>query len=531
MSELLRRLWPFPGGLRLDARKAMSTREPIAPAPIPPQLVIPLKQHIGQTPEPLVKVGERVLTGQLLARAESDLSAPLHAPSSGTVIAIEEREVPHPSGLAATCVVIATDGLDEWTALPPPVEDFTGLQPETIRRRIAAAGIVGLGGAAFPTAVKLEAGPDAEIDTLILNAAECEPYISCDDMLMREHSERVIDGLRIIRHALNARHCLIGLEDNKPEAHAALSRALADSGETGIEIVRIPTRYPAGGEKQLIQVLTGKEVPAGSLPMEIGIICHNVGTAAAVYQAVIEGRPLISRIVTVTGAGVAQPRNLEVRLGTPMSALIEACGGYTADADRLLMGGPMMGFSLHTDQLPVVKATNCILAGSAAELPRPAEAMPCIRCGACMEVCPVSLLPQQLYWFARAREFDKAQDYQLFDCIECGACAYACPSHIPLVQYFRFAKSEIRFAEGEREKANLARERHEFRQLRLEREKQEAAEKRRRKKEALGKPLETDDAEAKKKAAIAAALARAKQKKAAQGSVPAVQSTESEQQS
>jgi electron transport complex protein RnfC len=519
MSSLLRKLWPFPGGVRLESHKEISTGVPIEAAPIPRELVIPLRQHVGETPELLVEVGEQVLAGQMLAQASSYLSAAIHASSSGTITAIEPRPVPHPSGLSALCVVIETDGEDRWAEPLPPL-DYLQAEPELIRRRAREAGIVGLGGAAFPAAVKL----DAQVQTLILNAAECEPYISCDDMLMRERAVEVVEGLKILRRALGAEHCVIGIEDNKPQAYEAL---LAAVGEADIEIVQVPTRYPAGGEKQLIQTLTGLEVPADGLPLDLGIVCHNVGTAAALHQAVAHGRPLISRIVTVTGAAVARPCNLEVRIGTPMRALIEACDGYSSKVDRLLMGGPMMGFAVQDDALPIVKTSNCILAGTAAEFPRLGEAMPCIRCGACAEACPVSLLPQQLYWFARARDFDKAREYDVFDCIECGACAYSCPSHIPLVQYYRYAKSELWAAERERQQADVARGRHAFRQLRLEREKEEAAERRRRKKEALAQPKAA--AADPKKDAIAAALARAKQKKVAQASVPAAPGPDSEQ--
>ncbi|KAB7623199.1 electron transport complex subunit RsxC [Alkalilimnicola sp. S0819] len=529
----MNKLFRFPGGLRLAGRKKLSNTTTIRPAPVPAELTVPLGQHIGAVPEVLVKVGDTVGKGQMLARPDGYVSAAVHAPSSGTVTAIESRPVPHPSGLSAPCVVIRTDGEDRWAELPAPISDWEQRDPAELRQRVREAGIVGLGGAAFPSSVKLNPGPGAVVEDLILNGAECEPYISCDDRLMRERAEQIVGGLRIIRHALQARRCTIGVEDNKPEAIAALREALSAAGERDVAVAAVPTRYPAGGEKQLIQVLTGREVPSGGLPLQIGVVCHNVGTAAAVYQAVVEGRPLISRVLTVTGAGVAAPANLEVRIGTPFSALIEYCGGYTPEVDRLLMGGPMMGFAVQDDLVPVIKATNCVLAGSGAEFPRPAEALPCIRCGACADACPVSLLPQQLYWHARAGDFDKTQEHELFDCIECGACAYVCPSQIPLVQYFRYAKSEIAEQERERKKADLARDRYEFRLERLEREKQEQAEKRRKKKEALRRAQEAkaegaggEKPAVDKQAAIQAALKRAEEKKAAKARASAEASNE-----
>jgi electron transport complex protein RnfC len=454
--------------------------------------------------------------------ADGYISAAVHAPSSGTVTALEERPVAHPSGLSASCLVLETDGLDEWCELPSPMANYLAVDPAVLRQRVREAGIVGLGGAAFPTAVKLNPGPNVRIQLLILNGAECEPYITCDDMLMRERAREIIGGLLIMRHALQVSDAIIGLEDNKSEAYQALAAALADFGNeaAGIVIKKVATIYPAGGEKQLIRVLTGREVPSHGIPAEIGIVCHNVGTAAAVFAAVMEGRPLLSRYLTVTGKGVRRPQVLEVLLGTPVSYLIEQCGGYTDHVERLVMGGPMMGFALHSDAVPVVKGSNCILAASAAEIAPPAPAMPCIRCGACAEMCPVNLLPQQLYWYAKAKDFDKVQDYHLFDCIECGCCAAVCPSHIPLIQYYRFAKTELWAQERDKQKADIARQRHEFHQNRVAREKQEKEAALRKRKAALQKETAAPGKEDPKKAAIEAAVARAKAKKAVQKSAP-----------
>ena len=507
---MTRKLHHFHGGLHLDFHKSMSMREAVERAPLPGQLVLPLHQHIGEPAEPEVTAGDHVLKGQRIARATDYVSAPVHAPSSGTVIAIEDRPVPHPSGLSAPCIVIEPDGQDQWCELRP-VADYRKLDRSALRNRIRDAGIVGMGGAGFPTYIKLNPAQDHAIETLILNGAECEPYITCDARLMQERPREIIEGLKIMRHALHARQCLIGIEDNKPEAIAALREALTAEEATFIEICVIPTIYPAGGEKQLIKVLTGKEIPRNSLPASMGVICHNVGTAAAVYRAIVHGEPLISRFVTITGEACERPRNLEVALGTPVATLLEAGQCDRKKMAKLILGGPMMGFELANDTVPVVKTSNCILALPELRSPSSQPVLPCIRCGECANVCPACLLPQQLYWYSRARDMDKVQDHYLFDCIECGCCAYVCPSHIPLVHYFRYAKTEIWAQEREKKKADLARRRHEFRLERLEREKREKEERQRRKKELLKKKqAEKGEAVDPKKAAIEAAMQRVK---------------------
>lgn len=473
-----RPLFGFPGGVHPPEHKTDSSEVPIRAAAVPSTLVIPLAQHVGAPAEPVVAVGERVLAGQLVAKARGAVSANVHASSSGTVTAIGPRAVQHPSGMPQTCIVIETDGRDEWvprTGIP----DWTACTPDALREVIRIAGIAGLGGAGFPTAVKL--APRAPVQQLILNAVECEPYITADDRLMRERAPGIIEGLRILQHVTGAAEVLVGIEDNKPEAIAAMRAAAAD---TGIDILVVPTKYPSGGEKQLIQNLTGKEVPSGGLPADVGVVCHNTGTAWAVWRAVVHGEPLVSRIVTLTGEALAWRGNVEARIGTPVADLLREAGLDASRLHRLVMGGPMMGFTVTDTAAPLVKTTNCLLAATARELPDPAPEQPCIRCGACAEACPASLLPQQLYWFSRSGELDKARDHHLMDCIECGACAYVCPSSIPLVQYYRHAKGEIRLKEAEARKAEHAKQRFEARQARIARELAEREAKRKARAEA-----------------------------------------------
>ncbi len=522
MSQSTYTLSHFHGGLKLDSNKAMSTSSPIIKANLPKRLIIPLQQHIGDTGRLLVNIGDKVLKGQPLTQSTEAISAPVHAPSSGIITDISEQPIPHPSGLNARCITIKTDGEDKWIEKKPTNKPEEKSAAE-LRQIIHDAGIVGLGGAAFPTAVKVNPGPNNHIENLIINAAECEPYITCDDMLMREYAKEVISGCCLIQTIISAKHCIVAIEDNKPQAINALQEVIKTQNLSAIDVISIPTIYPTGGEKQLIKVLLHKEVPYDGLPSDIGVLVHNVGTTVAIHNAIILGEPLISRIVTITGEGVKHPQNMDVLIGTLMSELIEQSAGYHADACKLIMGGPMMGFTLQTDQLPVNKGCNCILVENTATQ-TPAN-MPCIRCGVCATVCPAQLLPQQLFWMASSKNFDLIQDYHLFDCIECGCCAQICPSQIPLVQYYRFAKTEIWNQERERIKSDHARKRHDFRQARLDREKKERAEKLRKKKELLKKKKETEATTEKngeqksidpKKAAINAAMKRVQAKKAVQ---------------
>ena len=511
----MRTLYKFHGGVHPPEHKEESNRLPIAPAPLPKRLTVPLRQHIGNPAIPVVQVGDHVLKGQIIGAADGFISAAVHAPTSGTVSAIEPHAVPHPSGLPDLCITIEADGEERWIERAPL--DYRNVDPDAVRHRLRDAGVVGLGGAVFPSHVKLNPGAPAGIKTLVLNGAECEPWITSDDRLMRERAAEVVEGIRIMAHLMHPKEVLIGIEDNKPEAAAAMRSACQG---TGYEVVVVPTLYPSGGEKQLIKLLTGKEVPAGQRPVNIGVTCSNTGTAYTVHRAVNHGEPVISRIVTVTG-NVPEPRNFEALIGTPIAEIIQLAGGARPDTDRYIMGGPMMGFGLDNLTAPLTKAVNCVIATSPALfLPAPPP-MPCIRCGRCAQACPCELQPQELFWFSHSQNFDKARAYNLFDCIECGACGYVCPSHIPLVSYYRFAKSEIAVRDMEKKLAEQAKERFELKQQRLEREKQEkaarfaekAAAAAAAKAAAAGSGVENPEAAA-KKAAIQAAVERAKAKKA-----------------
>jgi electron transport complex protein RnfC len=464
----MRTLFRFHGGVHPPEHKLESSALPAARAPLPGLLVLPLQQHIGAKPKVLVQAGDKVLKGQLLARAEGNLSSGLHAPTSGTVQAVDAHAVPHPSGMEDLCITLAPDGLDQWGERMPL--DYRTLPKDELLLKLRDGGIVGLGGATFPTHVKFAAGP---VQTLVINGAECEPWITTDDRLMRERASEIVQGIAILRHLINPAEIVVGIEDNKPEAIAAMQQACKDAG---IEVATVPTLYPTGGEKQLIRILTGKEVPSGGRPFNIGVACANVATAYAVHRLVNHGEPMLSRLVTVTGA-VQKPQNFEVLLGTPLAELVQLAGGAAPEANGYILGGPMMGLHVDNAQLPVVKSTNCIIVKSPTLFPAQPPALPCIRCTRCAQACPADLQPQELYWFSKAHNFGKAQEYHLFDCIECGACAYVCPSHIPLVQYYRFAKGEIWAREKEKNAADAARVRHEFRLERQERDKREKAEK------------------------------------------------------
>jgi len=421
------------------------------------------------------------------------------------VSAIASHPISHPSGDDGRCVVIRPDGLDQWRELEP-VENWEHADPSELRRIIRESGIVGLGGAVFPTGFKVDRASDHAIHTLILNGSECEPYISCDEMLMREQPDAIILGARILQKAVGASRVVIAIEDQMGVVNTALTSAVKTSGAENIDVIKVTTIYPEGGEKQLIKVLTGVEVPSGGRPTDLGLLCQNVATATAVTRAVLEGKPLVERIVTVTGSGVRKPRNLLAQIGTPISNLIDQCGGYAPDAARLILGGPMMGYALASDSNPVIKAANCILVLTEDDIQPPQPEMPCIRCGECARVCPAILLPQALNSSIRSELWEDATELGLADCIECGCCDFVCPSHIPLVDWFRFGKAKLRSLKVEREQAEAARERFEAREIRLERVKRERKQRIANKKAAMQSDRE-------KQQKIAAAIERVRSRK------------------
>ncbi|MBB1289277.1 electron transport complex subunit RsxC [Pseudoalteromonas sp. SR43-6] len=524
MDKLLEQIkkgtvWAFPGGIHPPQQKSLSNSASITRLPLPDKLIVALKQHIGANGKLLVEKGQHVLKGQPLTEPAANWSVPVHAPSSGVVTDIAPMPSAHPSALPELSVIIEPDGKDEWVALNKnknPAE----LSHDELINIIHQAGISGMGGAGFPTYVK--ADTKQPIEFLIVNAVECEPYITADDVLMREHAKEVIQGIEIMQQLLNPTLCIVGIEDNKPEAIAAMKQAAEHNSK--IIIQTVPTIYPSGGEKQLIKLLTNREVPSIGIPADIGILVHNTGTLFAVQQAVYEGKPLIERIVTVTGNTIHKPGNVWALLGTEIKHLLDCQGFSPVPQQSVVMGGPMMGFTLPTVRIGIVKTTNCILAPDHKELAEPGPEKACIRCSACADACPASLLPQQLQWFAKSKEYDKLQEHNLFDCIECGACAYVCPSEIPLVQYYRIAKVEIKEQQADKIKADRAKERFDARKERLEREQEERQNRHKRKPAAKSADEKQKVAEAlarvknksdngDEKSAVAAAIARAKVKK------------------
>ena len=465
-------IFPFHGGVHPPENKTQSTQLPIGQLPIPEKIVLPLRQHVGNIPKVKVQVGDYVLKGQLIAEAEGTVSAAIHASTSGVISAIEDAIIPHPSGLPDRCITITPDGKDQWIEKTP--QDWRNAERKTLVASLRLSGIVGLGGATFPTHIKLRADGKSGVHTLVINAAECEPYISCDDMLMRERADEIVKGITIAQYLLGAENVIIGIEDNKPEAAKAMQAAI--NGDASMQIKIVPTLYPSGDARRLVHLVLGTEIPHNKRSTEVGLQVFNVATVVALYRYFELGEPSISRIVSMTG-NVQNPQNFDVLFGTPMLHLVKNAGGEKANTTHFIMGGPMMGFDLPSADVPITKAANCIIAASPNLFAPPPPAMPCIRCARCADACPVNLQPQELYWFAKSDNFEKANDYKLFDCIECGACSYVCPSNIPLVQYYRYAKSEIIALDKAKEAADLARERNDFRLARIEREKQERAQK------------------------------------------------------
>lgn len=462
------KLFRIRGGVHPKANKQATSSKSIETLPLPELLRIPLQQHIGAPAEPAVRRGDKVLGGQLLAKNQGVISAPVHAPTSGRIISIGKYPAPHPSGLPVRTITLEPDFDDRWIELAPPSDPF-GLEPDDIAAHVAAAGIVGMGGATFPSAVKLGLRKRYALQTLVINGAECEPYLTCDDRLMRENADDIIDGIRIMLHGLQVNRALLAIEKNKPEALAAMHRAAAAFSE--ITVIPVPVRYPMGSEKHLVQTLTGRETPARALTADIGTVVHNVATAYAIQQAIRFGRPLTHRVVTVTGGAVREARNLLVPVGTPVSVLLDACGGLTEEPGQMLSGGPMMGQPLPDTRVPIVKGSGGIVALTIAEMANK-RPMPCIRCASCVSVCPCGLLPLEMAALARNSDLDGAVNAGLLDCISCGSCAYVCPAHIPLVQYFNYAKGAVTEQQRARHKQEETRRLAAARQERLERQKQ-----------------------------------------------------------
>ncbi|QQQ67934.1 electron transport complex subunit RsxC [Pseudoalteromonas sp. GCY] len=516
------KLWQFPGGIHPPEQKTLSNQQPIARLPLPDKLILPLKQHIGANGSLLVNSGDHVLKGQALTAPGTNWSLPIHAPTSGTIEAIKPMPSAHPSALPELSIILRPDGEDKWTPLNP-ISNISTLDNKQLIDIIHQAGIAGMGGAGFPTYVKADS--PKPIEFLVVNGIECEPYITADDRLMREHAKEIIAGVEVLQGILKPQKVLFGIEDNKPEAIAAITAATQHNQD--ILVRSVPTKYPSGGEKQLVKLLTSIEVPSAGIPADIGVLVQNVGTLFAIWQAIFEGKPLIERVVTVTGNTITQPSNVWALLGTEIKHLLDSQGFSPVEAQRVVMGGPMMGFTLPSVRIPVVKTTNCILAPDNQELAIPGDEKACIRCSACADACPQSLLPQQLQWFAKGKEYQKLEEYNLFDCIECGACSYVCPSEIPLVQYYRVAKADIREQKLEQVKAERAKERFEARKERLEREQEERQNKHKRRsagaapkaadKEKVQEALSRVKDKQSDKSAVQAAIARAKAKRGENG--------------
>ena len=511
MADVLTRfnsgkIWDFKGGIHPPEMKSQSNQSPIQQSELAHDFYVPIKQHAGTAGNVLVKEGDYVLKGQPLTQCDGLRILPVHAPTSGTVKFIGKHVAPHPSGLTEDMIHIQADGLDKWREQFPLEEFFT--QPvEQLIDRIYQAGVAGLGGAVFPTAAKIQSA-EKKVKLLIINGAECEPYITCDDRLMRDYTDEMIEGIRILRYILRPEKVVIAVEDNKPEAIQAIQQSL--HGANDIELRVIPTKYPSGAAKQLIYLLTGMEVPSGGRSYDIGVLMHNVGTAFAIKRAVINDEPLIERVVTLTGDKISEKGNYWVRLGTPVDHLLAQVGYQYDERFPVFAGGPMMGLQLSDLNAPVTKLINCLLAPDHFEYGEPEPEQSCIRCSACSDACPVNLMPQQLYWYARSEDHQKSEEYCLKDCIECGVCAYVCPSHIPLIQYFRQEKAKIWEIKEKAKKAEEAKIRFEAKQARMEREEQERKARSQRAAEARREEL----AKQKGEDPVKAALERLKAKQA-----------------
>jgi electron transport complex protein RnfC len=426
----------FKGGIHPPGKKELSADKPLAEARAPQRVVIPLSQHLGAPCKPAATIDQEVKKGDVIGEAGGFVSAPVHSSVSGKVIAI--GEFPNAMGKMVTSIVIENNGQEEWTTIKD-APDYMSLSSEQIKEKIKDAGIVGMGGAAFPTVVKLSPPKEKPIDTVILNGSECEPYLTGDYRLMLERPTEIIEGLKIVMKALGVSKGFVGIEDNKPMAVKTMKEAA--QGQNNIEVRSLPTKYPEGAEKMLIKALTGREVPPRQLPMDVSVVVQNVGTAFAIYEAVRYGKPLIERVVAVTGEGINDPGNLIVKIGTLMSNLIDECGGLKDKSVKVIAGGPMMGFAIASLDVPVTKGTSGIVALTEGQIVHAGEYKPCIRCGRCIDICPMGLMPSMLSVYSEKGFYEGAKEYNLWDCFECGSCAYVCPSKRPIVQFIRLAKS------------------------------------------------------------------------------------------
>ena len=462
------KLFPVRGGIHPEYRKERTSELAIVELPMPSALYITLQQHIGAASEPIVVAGDTVKKGQVIAKSGGVVSSAAHAPTSGTVAAVTSVTAPHPSGLPLTTIVIQPDGKDEWSdELPAAIADPFAAEPKAIRDRVAWCGIVGMGGAAFPSAVKLNLGTQHKLETLLINGAECEPYLTCDDRVMREHAAEVVDGARIMAHALGAPKIVVGIETNKPAAIEAMTKAATDF--TNITVVGVPVQYPMGSERHLVQAITGLETPAKKLTADLGVVVHNVATARAVHHAVRFGRPLVRRVITVSGGAIGKPANVEAPIGAMVSDLVSFCGGFSTPPRRVVNGGPMMGQPLPSMEVPVVKGMSGILALTSAETGE-APAKPCIRCGSCVTVCPCGLVPVEMARFIKHERLEDSAKWGVMDCVSCGSCSYVCPSHIPLVHYFNYAKGALNAKDRERKRLDHIKDLVETHNSRLEKQ-------------------------------------------------------------
>lgn len=502
MAELKNRLSTFHGGLVLKHHKEMSARSEVVTIERPHSLTISLRVNRGHVSNPVVKVGDRVNKYQVIAQPIHPFGVVVHAPFSGTIRAIEERPTAAPDAETAPCIILDTDKQDTHVDYLPPLKSRNRRH---LIQRIQEAGILGMGGAGFPTHVKYDHQNQQPDQLLIINGAECEPYITCDERLMLDEPEALIKGTHLLMQAAEANRAVIAIEDNLGGVKSLLDQTIEKLDLTQIQVIKVPTIYPTGGEKQLIKVLTGLEVPSGQTPLSLGIIMQNVATTKAVYDAVEHNIPLTERLVTVTGDLVGRPGNYLTPVGTPFYQLLAQADCPKSDIDKLVVGGPMMGYPMPNADIGVDKTTNCLLLLNKDSTKPDLTTLPCIRCGDCVKACPQDLLPQQLFWYTQGDDLEKARDHHVFDCIECGACSWVCPSHIDLVSYYRYAKTELTYLDYKKAKAQLAKQRHENREQRLQAIKAERQAKRREKADRL-----KDKSKAKKE--ISAVLDRIKNK-------------------